>query len=608
MEVLEIKNNSYSLSVDAENVKCSVTLKSGKVWTMTKRPFIRFSSGETLDFPAPYDVKPTKSGTYDGVRSFFTIPQKNIDIMTHVYVDRTTEDLIFELRVDGDGFGSIETVAYPAPFDYGAKKGEGYTVLPRMQGTLVPAGSTIKIRIGDVFGRDAYMPLYGQVKNGAGYAAIFDTPYDAKYQLDEDRVVPMFRPTLGKMAYIRKMIFRFREPCDYNIIAKCYRAYVKENGKLVTLKEKIDRNPNVSRLIGCPIIHTTISTHVQPKCNYYDKEHPENNDYFFSFAQREEELKALKARGIEKAYTHFDGWGVRGYDNLHPSPFPPSEEAGGTEGMKKLSETTRKLGYIFGVHDQYRDYYLDCPDFSYDEATMKPGGKYPYKTYWAGGEHTYLCSTRAVDYVRRNYTEFEKLGIKIEAAYLDVFSVADLDECFDPNHPTTREQCAKDRMHCMDILTDKGIIPSSEEIHDCILPSMVLCHHAPYGTTNMGVDSMEAQGIPIPLTNLVYHDCVVIPWIGFKGEFVGFGITGKDGAYSHAILNGDPVYCPIDASDEQIKEVKYACANAEKLALCEMVSHEFLSDDYLLQRTTFSDGTVIEVDFGKEEYVIKNKQ
>ena len=605
MEVFEIKRKSFVLTVDAENVQCKVTLKSGKVWTMTKRPYILFSSGEIVEFPRPYEAKATKSGTYDGVRSFFDISQKNITIMTHVYVDTTTDNMVFEMRVDGDGFGAIETVAYPAPFDYGAKAGEGYTVLPRMQGTLVPAGSKVNIKFGFVFGRDAYMPLYGQVKNGAGYAAIFDTPYDARYLMDDDRVAPMFRPTLGKMGYIRKMIFCFREPCDYNVIAKCYRAYVKENGRLVTLKEKIDKNPTVARLIGCPIIHTKISTHVQPKCNFYDKEHPEKNDYFFTFAQRGEELKALKARGIEKAYTHFDGWGVRGYDNLHPSPFPPSEEAGGTEGMKKLSETTRELGYIFGIHDQYRDYYLDAPDFSYDEATMKPGGKYPYKTYWAGGEHTYLCSTRAVDYVRRNYTEFENLGIKIEAAYLDVFSVADLDECYDPNHPTTREQCAIDRRHCLDILTDKGFIPSSEEIHDCILPSMVLCHHAPYGTTDMGVDSMDAQGIPIPLTNLVYHDCVVIPWIGFRGDFVGFGITGKDGAYSHAILNGDPVYCPITATDEQIKEVKYACAIAEKLALCEMVSHEFLSDDYLIQKTTFSDGTEIVVDFGKEEYSVK---
>ena len=604
MPIHEIISDSFLLKVDAENIKLTVVLSSGKIWTMTKRPYIKFTSGKIIEFPNPKEIKTTKTGTYDGVRSYFDIPETKISVMTHIYVDRTTERIVCELRVDGDEQGEIETVSYPAPFDFGAKEGEGYTVLPRMQGTLVPAGMKIKIRIGDVFGRDAYMPLYGQVKNGAGYAAIFDTPYDAKYQLDEDRVVPQFRPTLGKMAYIRKMIFRFFEPCDYNVIAKCYRAYVKENGRLITLKEKIDRNPNVARLIGCPIIHTLICRNVMPTCNYYNKEHPEKNHSCVPFKQREEELKALKAKGIDRAYTHFDGWGVRGYDNLHPSPFPPNEEAGGTEGMKKLSETTRALGYIFGVHDQYRDYYLDGPDFSYDEATMKPGGKYPYKTYWAGGAHSYLCSTRAVDYVRRNYAEFEKLGIKIEAAYLDVFSVADLDECFDPDHPTTREQCAVDRMHCLDILTDKGIIPSSEEILDCLLPSMVLCHHAPYGTTDMGVDSMEAQGIPIPLTNLVYHDCVVIPWIGFRGQFVGFGITGKDGAYSHAILNGSPVYCPIDADDEQIKEVKFACALAEKLALCEMVKHEFLSDDYLRQRTTFSDGTTVEVDFGKEEYVI----
>ena len=475
-----------------------------------------------------------------------------------------------------------------------------------MQGTLVPAGSRINIKIGDIFGRDAYMPLYGQVRNGVGYAAIFDTPYDAKYQLDEDRIVPMFRPTLGKMSYIRKMIFRFRDPCDYNVIAKCYRSYVKESGRLITLKEKMCKNPIVERLIGCPIVHTKISTHIQPSCDYYNRVNPEKNDYFFTFAQREEELKALKAKGIDKAYTHFDGWGVRGYDNLHPSPFPPSEEAGGVEGMKKLSETTRALGYIFGVHDQYRDYYLDCPDFSYEEATLKLNGKYPHKTYWAGGAHSYLCSTRAVDYVRRNYTEFEKLGIKIEAAYLDVFSIADLDEDFSPDHPTTREQCAKDRMRCLDILTDKGIIPSSEEIIDCVLPSMVLCHHAPYYTFDMGVDTVEAKGVPIPLTNLVYHDCVVIPWTGLRNEGGGRGIPESSCAYTNAILNGNPVYCPIDANEEQVKQVKFACELAEKLALCEMVSHEFLSDDYRRQRTTFSDGTTIEVDYDTEEYIIKN--
>ena len=605
MSIYEIKNDQFLLKIDAENIEYSVVLKSGKTWTITKKPNICFSSGIIQEFPKPHKTIQTNTGTFDGVRSYYDLPESNISIMTHVYVDRTTNDIIFELRLDGDEKGEIETVSYPAPFNFDAEKGEGYTILPRMQGTLVPAGERIRLAIGDIFGRDAYMPIYGQVRNESGYTAIFDTPYDAKYALDEDRVVPLFRPSLGTMSYIRRMIFRFREPCDYNVIAKCYRAYVKENGKLVTLKEKIDKNPNVKRLLGCPIIHTSIATHIHPLSDRYNKEHPEKNDYYFTFEQREKELVALKEKGLEKAYTHFDGWGKRGYDNLHPSPFPPNEQAGGVEGMKKLSQTTRDLGYIFGIHDQYRDYYLDGPDFSYDEATLKLNGVYPYKTMWNGGPHSYLCSTRAVDYVRRNYAEFDLLGIKIESAYLDVFSIADLDECFSPDHPTTRERCAIDRMHCLDILTDKGIIPSSEEIIDCILPSQVLCHHAPYYTSNLSIKDAENRGIPIPLLNLVYHDCVIVPWIGLKDQFGGFGIPKNDSAYTHAILNGNPVYCPIDANKEQLEEVKYACDLSEKLALCEMVKHEFLSSDYRKQRTTFSNGTIIEVDFNTNEYNIK---
>ena len=605
MKIYEIKTPNILLKVDAKNTKYTVVLNSGEVWTMTKRPYIRLSSGKKIEFPEPNEIKPTATGTFDGVRAYYSFPESKISAMTHVYVDKTLEDIVFELRIDGDDMGEIITAAYPAPFDFGAKEGEGYTVLPRMQGELIPAGTKINIRIGDIFGRDAYMPMYGQVRNGCGYTAIFDTPYDAKYRADGDRIAPIFRPSLGKMSYIRKMIFRFREKCDYNVIAKCYRDYVKEKGGLITLEEKCCKNPSLKKLFGCPIIHAGISTHRQPTSDGYDWEHPERNDYFFPFSQREEELRALKAKGLEKAYTHFDGWGVRGYDNLHPNPFPPSEEAGGTKGMKSLSDAAAELGYIFGVHDQYRDYYMDSSDFLYDEATMKMDGSYPYKTMWQGGAHSYLCSERAIDYVRRNYTEFEKLGIRIDAAYLDVFSVADLDECYSPDHPTTREDCAINRMKCFDILTNKGIIPSSEEAFDCVLPAMALCHHAPFYTFDENVINSEKKPIYIPLFNLVYHDCIVIPWTGGKGERGGDGMPENDSPYSHAVLNANPIYCPIDASTEKIEEVKCVCGISEKLALCEMVSHEFISDDMRRQRTTFSDGTVIEVDFDTEEYTIK---
>ena len=42
--------------------------------------------------------------------------------------------------------------------------------------------------------------------------------------------------------------------------------------------------------------------------------------------------------------------------------------------MKKLSDTCQRLGYMFGLHDQYRDFYFDAPSFSKDEALMLEDG------------------------------------------------------------------------------------------------------------------------------------------------------------------------------------------------------------------------------------------
>ena len=72
----------------------------------------------------------------------------------------------------------------------------------------------------------------------------------------------------------------------------------------------------------------------------------------------------------------------------------------------------------------------------------------------------------------------------------------------------------------------------------------------------------------------------------------------------YAILYGCPVYCPIDATEDDIKDVKVACASAEKLAFTELVSFEFIDGNIRRQRTTFSDGTVIEADLDSGEYKI----
>jgi hypothetical protein len=196
------------------------------------------------------------------------------------------------------------------------------------------------------------------------------------------------------------------------------------------------------------------------------------------------------------------------------------------------------------------------------------------------------------------------LGIKIEGSYLDVFSVVGLDECNSDDHPMTREMCAAARRECLDILTAKGIIPSSEETIDSIVPSLALCHHSPYFTSDLGSSNSDPVGIPIPLFNLVYHDCIVIPWFGAKGQKGGWGIPGCDSAYLHALLNGGTIYYSINAGEAEIEFGKTALELHRRVATKELIHHEFVGEGCRRQKSVFAGGTTVEVDFDSGEFNI----
>ncbi len=609
----QLQTNRFALDYTPETSALTVTVAGSPViWSWANDPFIVLSDGKSLSFSnAACESREFATGVDRGVRATyrgFTDGEGTVYpyvVETRISVNPDTGFLKAEARLEGDGTGDIAALAYPPRMKFDAPEGHGYTVLPRMQGAILPAGHSYKLKDGLVFERDAYIPVYGQVNEGCTYAAIIDTPFDARYSVVGDEIQPWFVPSLGQMRYARGLLYAFFAEGDFNTIAKTYRAYLTERGELVTLKEKIVRNPNVEYLLGCPIVHTCAAVHIHPASHFYDPENPENNDSYFPFTSTAEQLRELKEKGADKAYLHLDGWGHHGYDNLHPDPFPVHEASGGAEGLKALKETCHELGYFFGIHDQYRDYYYDAPSFDLNNAVTRLDGSHPYHDYWFGGPHSFLCAKLAVDYVRRNYDEFERLDLKPDGSYLDVFSVVELDECFHPEHPMTRKDCAEARAHCLNLLTDRGIIPSSEETIGCMVNAMALCHHAPFYTTDWE-DRENAQniGIPIPFFNLVYHDCIIIPWYGIKHKGA-WGIAGTDRGFYWALLCGGTIYYDADASAEDIAYGKVALELHRRVALCELTSHEFLDGNSRRRRSTFSDGTVVEADFDKEWFVIR---
>ena len=599
--VFTVKSGAAALNVDYESGKVVCENPQG-AWEMALRPYMILDGDRRVDFPKPSKAWTREAGTsYDIFAEYEDIGGTSIGACTRIALNKTGSDVFFDIYTAGDAPGQIAYLAFPSPWQLKS----GYTVLPRMQGELVPLGSPLEVSKGKIFERSAYMPMFGQVRdNGEAYLAIFDTPYDASYDYAKGAVSPLWRPSLGQLSYQRRMVYRFLKG-DYNDVAKAYRAYVKDKGALITLKAKAALNPLVDELRGCPIIHTGISVHISPDSRYYKPDDPAHNDHFVSFDERAKQIRALKQKGLKRAYTHFDGWGVRGYDNLHPLPLPPSPVAGGAEGMLRLKQAVRECGYLFGIHDQYRDYYYDSPFFTLDEARQNLDGSHSHNHIWYGGHYAYLCPQMAVGYVKQNYTELEKLGLKPDSSYLDVFSLAELDECFNPRHRITRGQSVSYRRECLDWLTARGIIPSSEETLDCILPSQVLCHHAPFNAEEV---ADPARAVPIPLFNLVYHDCVVIPWNGLKGQRGEGGLPENMSTYLYAILCADPVYCPIDADEKTVQDVQEACAVSEKLMYAELLRHELLTPDGTKQRAVYADGTVIEADMEKGSYRVEKAE
>ncbi|MEF2575315.1 MAG: DUF5696 domain-containing protein [Eisenbergiella sp.] len=568
-----------------------------------------------------------QNGIGTGIRSCFEGFEANGTVRpysfeTLIWIEAVSGDIRFEwLPLCEEGL-SVKKVRWPGEMSFEKASRSWYSVLNHQQGLLVPndweTALDHVVFNGFFETAGAYMPWFGQVKDREGYIAICETPWNAGYTAEHPAGGPYshvgiyYEPSLGKMDYRRVLRYTLLSDCDYNDLCKVYRAYVRETGHLRTLAEKAAQNPSVDRLIGCSFVHTGIKTVVQPDSDFFDPENPEKNNHCTPFSKRTEEIKLLHNMGVEKLYLHLDGWAQPGYDNCHPDYSPACIEAGGWEGMKELADTMHECGYLFGIHDQYRDFYKSAKSFDENYACRLTDGTIPEHHRWAGGPQSYLCATQAPYYLKRNFAALFENGIELDGAYLDVFTCNEGDECTNPEHRMTRRECYEYRGQCFSWLLAHGILSSSEEVSDWAIPSLVFCHYAPYSFM-MKRPGLPKDGIPVPLFNLVYHDCVIEPWMMDKA-------SENDDYMLYALLNGgapyllrDAAYLNTDGSfegdellalEEMIRRSKTVSALHEKIAKCEMVRHRMNPENWWIQETEFSDGTKVKVDFKNQTYEI----
>jgi hypothetical protein len=200
---------------------------------------------------------------------------------------------------------------------------------------------------------------------------------------------------------------------------------------------------------------------------------------------------------------------------------------------------------------------------------------------WDGGTMAYLNNRFMLGHLVKNYQGLFDHGIRPQGVYLDVFGYVPPDEDFNPEHPTTRTDAINARVDCYNWSRAHIGFIGTEAACDWTVPYL-----------DFSSPLRVRDGIDVPLFNLVYHDAIITPYSAndLRG-FLNGGlpqISGRD----------------RELSADDLKNARRMAALHERVALQELVKHEFLDEKFRKERTTFADGTTVTVDWDAKTVAI----
>lgn len=563
------------------------------------------------------------------------VPRPSLMVAWQVCAIAGTDEVRVRLSALGETSGQyIERLAFPFPPTLSPRQ-HGYAVAPINNGTMFPTGwitaeptwsmGTAFHWEADAQGRAFTLPFFGVVE-GDGRALLVEvrTEADAFLQVHQEpgdaaRINAGFRSSLDRFAAggTRELVLVPFEAASYNDFAARYRDRALATGRHVSLAEKRALRPQVGNLIGGAQISALAEFNRVQRPSIPAEQHVQ---YTFADMQRLLAAAAQQPQSpIRRGILQVDGWGQRGYDNLHPDVIVPpgqcmprpggardcgaSALAGGYAGLEALTEAVQEMpgaSFSLELHDNYRDFYEDAQSFGQGELALvdRLGGQ-PRFDLWDGGPSRLLCASRALPFLERNYDELARRGIEPEFSYLDVFTAVGAEECHAGQHRMRRAESLAHRRGLFGALADRGISSSSEEPADFAVRDIdhaFWAWHQGHMRRSPGLDPGSARalgalgfntplGVPIPLFELVYHDALIIPWAILTGDFGENMMRGWVTAGIPAVNIGDLAYPAPRAEMRTLMRLNRA------LATRAMRSHRYLDDRFMEQQVEFDDGS-----------------
>lgn len=549
---------------------------------------------------------------------------------------------------------NLKSVEYPAHIlTVSSGITDGYIVVPNLQGIMIPSrydagfmryGQNVWANITNIESWWTFesgnlnMPWFGASQKKSNVFVNVITSSDCQLHLIGNAVVnsegvtvndrqglthgtrlssgsPVWLSSMHKFSYPRKMRLELVTG-GYVGMAKKYKEYAIKSGRFVTLKEKIIKNPEIEKIIGAPDIKIYCYTNrinnpklkawSEPILNGYSKV----NTTFGQVANISNELKDM---GIDKCMILLAGWNRMGYDREHVDMWPPAQKPGGVAGLKIACETVINNGFLFALHDNYDDFYPDAPSFDEKYIIRNEDGSLKRGGIWDGGNCYIICPAVRKELLDRNMDLIQN-DIPLNGYYFDVITNTSHYECYDERHEIDRRQDLKYRLELLEDIRERGLVIGGERGTDWAMPAVAFCEGLSGGGTGYHYGVTYRTGITIPLFYLVYHDCVV----GYWQHGTPYG---REDHANHLLLD---LLCTQPSSwsieYDQWNDLKPVIKKtyellgplSERMAHLAMTGHQILSDDYMVQKSEFEDGTEIWVNFGittykTEEFILPPK-
>ena len=434
------------------------------------------------------------------------------------------------------------------------------------------------------------MPWVGlfDEKRGDGLMLLVETPADAEVAFvadDKGLHWPEVRwlPSMDQFRYRRTASLRFASKGGYNELATIYREYLKDQGRFRTLAEKAEQKPAVEKLKGAPAL-----------------------------------------------------WGARFPTKFIRQMRPLGLERGIVGNCKDpgIVAWLNDLGYLTGRYDNYVDITdgetrFTSGDVQRAAVRPRPGSAPKHGWKLRSGTQMYWRSSACWPEVVESYVTDELDRIPFTSRFIDVTAAGDLSEDYHPEHTFDRRQDLIHRRELYQHMNEYGLVLGTEHGNDWVTDLVEYFEGSMSGP--FWWSSWEAGHLVrprrdqltekylkygmgyanrLPLWELVYHDCAVTTW--YWGDTAGLLYESApelaDRKDLFNILYGTTPLFWVNNTGYRLPEEIHrflrtyhdTCQLHQVVAFQQMVSHEFLSADRSLQRTRFSDGTVVVANFADD--------